>query len=950
MSASNAVDKGLPTNVDAERFVLGSILLDDNLYVQAAGTLEADDFSLEKHRRIFRRMGELQDRGERIDRVTVANELMKYNELEACDGLSYLVSLDDGLPHIPNLDAYIRIVKDKAVLRRIVFASQNMMNRALLGEEEPGEILAGAEETLLKLGEARVKSGLVNAGDIIEGYEGGINAFLDPSKRIKGTSTGFIKFDEYTGGLHPGDLFIVAARPSMGKCVAADSEIVLSDGSVRTIEQICSQGKAELLTVDGDGRLQWTSPGAYVNDGIKPLFRVRTRLGRSVDTTLSHPFLTFDGWKRLVDLKPGDTIGIPRRIPVFGSGELSDDRARLLGYLLGDGCLTESTPEFTNSDPRLREDFVGCLQSFGGVQFRIEDSDGSGSPTVYVAADTELVFEKRCQFAANLTTALKSAGRSDRSLAMELGVSPSLVCQWKQARCVPAGDTSLRLAAAVGVAQEELFEGTGEAASRNARNALTLWLESLGLRGRTARYKFVPEIIFRSRERAVAIFLNRLFATDGWATVLASGQAQLGFATVSERLARQVQHLLLRFGIISALRRKAVLYKGARRPAWQLELTDAESIRIFGSRIGIFGKERQLERVIAAIEKKRPHTNRDLVPREVWRFIEQAKGELSWAEVARRIGLDGEGCNLHAGKRGVSRGRLARIADALCSDRLRAVAASDLYWDRIVSIEYLGRKQVYDLTIPETHNFIANDICVHNTALALNIAQHVALKLKQTVAVFSLEMSKESLLTRMLCAAARVDSQKFRQGYLSQDERRKLGQGLHELVEAPLYIDDTPGVHLMDMHAKLRRLQAERGQIGLVIVDYLQLMSGRGRFENRNQEVSALSRGMKLLGKELNVPMMVLSQLSRAVETRQGDHRPQLSDLRESGSIEQDADVVGFIFREEVYNRDREDLRGLAELIIAKQRNGPIGTVNLVYLHAQTKFENRAEDTGEVDE
>ena len=236
------------------------------------------------------------------------------------------------------------------------------------------------------------------------------------------------------------------------------------------------------------------------------------------------------------------------------------------------------------------------------------------------------------------------------------------------------------------------------------------------------------------------------------------------------------------------------------------------------------------------------------------------------------------------------------------------------------------------------------------TALALNMAQHVALKSKQTVAVFSLEMSKESLLTRMLCAAARVDSQRFRSGYLNQEERRKLNHALHELVESPLYIDDSAGLHLMDMHAKLRRLQAERGKIGLVIVDYLQLMSGRGRFENRNQEVSALSRGMKLLAKELNVPMLVLSQLSRAVETRQGDHRPQLSDLRESGSIEQDADVVGFIFREEVYNRDREDLKGLAELIIAKQRNGPVGTVNLVFLHSQTKFENRAEDTGELPE
>ncbi|MGA2116278.1 MAG: replicative DNA helicase [Bryobacteraceae bacterium] len=453
MTAVNPLEKGLPANLDAERFVLGSILLDDAMFVQAAGALEADDFTLEKHRRIFRRMGELQERGEKIDRITIANELMKFNELEACDGLTYLVSLDDGLPHIPNLDSYIRIVKDKAILRRIITASQSMMNRCLLGEEEPDEILAGAEETLLRLGETRVKNGLENPQQILEDYDGGINAFLDPSKRVKGISTGFARYDEYTGGMHGGELFILAGRPSMGK-----------------------------------------------------------------------------------------------------------------------------------------------------------------------------------------------------------------------------------------------------------------------------------------------------------------------------------------------------------------------------------------------------------------------------------------------------------------------------------------------------------------TALALNIAQHVALKLKQTVAVFSLEMSKESLLTRMLCATARVDSQRFRAGYLTQEERRKLNHALHELVEAPLYIDDTAGIHLMDMHAKLRRLKAERGHIGLVVVDYLQLMSGRGRFENRNQEVSALSRGMKLLAKELNVPLLVLSQLSRAVESRQGDHRPQLSDLRESGSIEQDADVVGFIFREEVYQREREDLRGLAELIVAKQRNGPIGTVNLVFLHAQTKFENRAEDTGELPE
>jgi replicative DNA helicase len=446
-----AFEKGLPANIDAERFILGSVLLNDARFIEIAGSIVEDDFQLEKHRRIFSRMMQLHERGEKIDRVTVANELQRYNELQAVDGLSYLVSLDDGLPHISNLESYIRIVRDKAMLRRIILASQHLMNRALLGEEDPGTILAGAEETLLRLGEARTEKGLTTPLEVIQNYQGGLNAFLDPSKRIKGISTGFTKLDEMTGGFHSGELIILAARPSMGK-----------------------------------------------------------------------------------------------------------------------------------------------------------------------------------------------------------------------------------------------------------------------------------------------------------------------------------------------------------------------------------------------------------------------------------------------------------------------------------------------------------------TAFALNIAWHVATRLFQPVAVFSLEMSQESLLTRMLCAAARVDSQRFRTGYLNEKERQQLRAAANQMVEAPIYLDDTAGANLMDMHAKLRRLQQAGQKIGLVIVDYLQLMSTKGRSENRNQEVSQISRGLKLLSKELDCPFLVLSQLSRATETRQGDHRPQLSDLRESGSIEQDADLVGFIFREEVYKRDREDLHGIAELILAKQRNGPIGTVPMVFLHAQTRFENRAEDLGDA--
>ena len=233
------------------------------------------------------------------------------------------------------------------------------------------------------------------------------------------------------------------------------------------------------------------------------------------------------------------------------------------------------------------------------------------------------------------------------------------------------------------------------------------------------------------------------------------------------------------------------------------------------------------------------------------------------------------------------------------------------------------------------------------TAFAMNIAENAAVEDQQVVGVFSLEMSREALLMRLLCSQAKVDAHKMRTGSLWQDDTRKVVRAMEQLAHAPIFIDDTPGISLSEMRAKARRLKQSQGKLDLIIVDYLQLMSGGSkRYENRTQEVSAISRGLKSLAKELSVPVIALSQLSRAPESRGGDHRPQLADLRESGSIEQDADLVMFIFREEVYKPDREDLRGLAELLLAKQRNGPTGRLNLVFLKEFTKFENRTNDLG----
>lgn len=225
------------------------------------------------------------------------------------------------------------------------------------------------------------------------------------------------------------------------------------------------------------------------------------------------------------------------------------------------------------------------------------------------------------------------------------------------------------------------------------------------------------------------------------------------------------------------------------------------------------------------------------------------------------------------------------------------------------------------------------------TALSMNIVQHAALIGKVPVAVFSLEMSMEALALRMLCSIGRIDSQRVRTGKLHDNDWPKLTRATGMLADAPIYIDDTPGQTVLEMRAKARRLKSEHN-LGLVVVDYLQLMQGKSNSENRTQEISEISRSLKAMAKELDVPVLALSQLNRSLENRT-DKRPQLADLRESGAIEQDADVIMFIYRDEVYNRAEDNPnRGLAEVIIGKQRNGPTGMVKMTFLGEYTTFEN----------
>jgi replicative DNA helicase len=390
--------------------------------------------------------------------------------------------------------------------------------------------------------------------------------------------------------------------------------------------------------------------------------------------------------------------------------------------------------------------------------------------------------------------------------------------------------------------------------------------------GKGAADKRFPAEVWTLSRKALAEFLRVLFSCDG--TIYAMcGYPRIEFTVASPDLAADVQHALTRSGIVSKCWQKT-------RKSWRVEITEPASVEIYQREINWMGAK--VDRFAPGSFAPR-HSIRGHAPQKVWALVRaaaQRKG-VSLTELARLSGerVPEEGYNPRT-NRTLPLHRLRAYAKALDDGHLRRISSPDLYWDQIVEITPTGHHQVYDLTVPDGANFIAQDMCVHNTALTVQMAQYIALEEKLPVAIFSLEMSKEQLVTRMICSEAKVDGHRLRTGFLQDDDWVRVGNGIGRLAEAPIYIDDTPDISALEVRAKCRRLKAEQNGLGLIVIDYLQLMRSSKRTENRNQELSEIARACKTLARELKVPIVALSQLSRAVESR-NDKRPLLSDLRE---------------------------------------------------------------------
>ncbi len=856
-----------PHSLEAEQSVLGGILLSDRamygLVIEEG--LKPEDFYRERHRVVYAAMLAQYRESEPIDVLTVTEHLRASGQLEAAGGKAAIDELTGGVPNLGGIRRYAQIVREHALMRRVLNTTYEIQASVLNRQAPARELVEHAERAILEVAHDDRRKDFRTIDEILDDELKKMEKLSREGTSLTGTPSGFRDLDEITGGFQPGNLIVIAARPAMGKCQSGSTLIYdAMTGARRRLDDVVASHEggeeAWVAALGPDLRMRSAKVSATFRNGVKPLFRVTTRLGRRTELTANHPLLTLDGWKRVDELGSGSRIGVPRTLPRRDRPSvLPDHEIVLLAALIADGSVIRGTPSFTYAaDSPVAEEVRVAAESIG-ASFRPVGKPGGNYYYTYLS---------------------KTAG--------------------------------------------------------GPKNPVTALCRDHGIWGKRSENKFVPDAIFGLSERQIARFLGILYACDGH--IYASDRLrQIGYSTISERLARDVQHLLLRLGIVSCIRTlKRSVYEGTDKVAREVRITGQAGLGAFCALVDVCGKQERADRLVERLDALTAQTNVDTLPVAVWDRVVAVKGTRTWREVSTAAGHP-PNHNWHVGTRGLSRGQLQKIADWSGDEGLDHLATSDLWWDEIVSIEPAGEAETFDLTVPVHHNFVADDIVVHNSALVTNIAENAAIDHDRPVALFSLEMSETELAQRFVASQGRIKGDELRKGRVADHKWPKILEAAERLAAAPLFVDDSSDVGILEIRAKARRLHQQQ-PLGLIIIDYLQLMRPDGRVESRVEQVGQMSRGLKILARELNVPVIALSQLSRAVESRT-DKRPILSDLRESGQIEQDADLVAFIYREEYYDKESER-QGIADIIIGKHRNGAIGNVELTFAKEYPKFLN----------
>lgn len=811
VSSKNSALRVPPQNIDAEKSVLGSIMIDPNAIYVVVDILHPEDFYTNKNGLIYETMLELNDKKEAIDILTLSARLSEKRQLEAIGGKTYLSEIVNSVPTAANAKHYAELVYKKSVLRNLIESSNHISQMGYEEENELDEVLDTAEKKIFGITRMSLKQRFLNVKHALEEAWDRIDRLHKNKGELRGVPTGFKDMDSKLAGFQKADLIILAARPSMGKtalaldiarhvacrqsvpvgifslemssqqlvdrllaaeahvdswklrtgqlssedefgrlqdamsslatapiyiddepsnnimqmramarrlqaehglgliivdylqlmvprkpndstvqqiteisralkglarelnvpvlalsqlsraveqrggrprlsdlrdsgCLSGDTLLTRADtGEQVAIKNLVGQTNIPILSVLENKKLSTQIISKVFSSGVKKLFEIKTRSGRSIKASTNHKFFTLSGWKRLDELGEKVRIGIPRILRLNTQSTLNNDELILLPHLLGDGCVLPK-------------------QAFH-----------------YTSADE-----------ANLDVVSQTAKRL-------FGITSRLVKQknwW------------------------HLYLPSPYPLARGKKHPITLWFEKLGLSLERSYNKVIPQDVFQGSEKQISLFLHHLWATDGnisWKYLPGrKPSAAIYYSSTSKKLADGVQHLLLRLGILSTMK---IIPQGKHRLSYQIHIQGASMQISFLEKVGNYGERGVITpELIEALKKITPNTNTDTIPTETWEMIIQPEKELvgmSWRGFAESMGAQYNGTALRAS--GISRTRLVNIANVMQSQTIRDLATSDIYWDEIVAIAPLGEEEVFDATVPETHNFVAGDFIVHNS-------------------------------------------------------------------------------------------------------------------------------------------------------------------------------------------------------------------------------------------
>jgi replicative DNA helicase len=780
-----------PQAVDVEQSVLGAMLIDPSAIAQAIEVLPEGAFYDARHDKIYRSILALFERDNPVDYVTLAEELRRRGQLEEVGGAYYLTELTSKVGSAANVEYHGRIIAERSLLRRFIETTSILIGKAYDPGQDAFELLDEAEGRIFEISDANLRKSSVTLADAVKETISRLESIHGQAQGITGVPSGFTRLDAMTSGWQKSDLIIIAARPSMGKCLGKGTPVMMHDGTVKPVERV---QVGDLLMGDDSAPRRVLS----LARGREPMYWVRQTYGMDYRVNESHILSVKKSRSDSAREPKGTVTDLDVRDWLSRSDKWRNDHK---GYKVAVDFPEQPLPV----DPYLLGLWLG---------------DGKRDSARIYSQDEEVV--------SYLYATAHERGKQ--------------VSVYDADRC-PA------------------YLITGGKGGASKTDSVQAALRASGVLGD----KHIPHVyLANSRANRLAL-LAGLIDSDGHRNAGHGGTYEI--VQRDRRMAKQVKYLCDTLGLRTSLvaKRASIHATGFEGIAWRVRFN----------------------------------------------------GDLSDAPV-----------------------RIARKQPPAWTD-FRDWTVSGL------TLEPDGVDDYYGFEIDGNRRFLLGDGTVtHNTALSLSMARNMALHPERPtgVAIFSLEMSAQQLAQRLLTSEARVDAQAARTGRMSQSEWRQMAEAAGRLTNAPIYIDDTPGLTILELRAKCRRLMSEYG-LGCVVVDYLQLMHGTGgKNANREQEIAQISRSLKALAKELDVPVIALAQLSRAVETRGGDKRPQLSDLRESGSIEQDADVVCFLYRAERYgitvDENGNSTEGIGEVIIGKQRNGPIGSVEIAFVGQYARFEN----------